>query len=118
MEIHAAGLALPPRARADHEIVRPACDRLDELWYERWNVAAVAIEKYYDVIPRLRERDGARACRARSPVTTRRSYDVRAGFTCPLGCAIGAAVINDNHFAGHAGREAFANHAGDRFLLV
>jgi hypothetical protein len=31
---------------------------------------------------------------------------------------IGAAVINDNHFAGHAGGEAFANHAGDWFLLV
>jgi hypothetical protein len=58
------------------------------------------------------------ACLARSPVTTRRSYHARAGFTRPLGCAIYAAVINDNHFAGHAGREAFANHACDRFLFV
>ena len=30
---------------------RPSCDRLDELRYERWNVAAIAIEKHYDVIP-------------------------------------------------------------------
>ena len=31
--------------------MRPSCDRLDELRYERWNVAAIAIEKHYDVIP-------------------------------------------------------------------
>jgi hypothetical protein len=53
-----------------------------------------------------------------SPVTSRRSYDARPGFMRPIGCAIGAAVINDNHFDGHACREAFANHAGDRFFLV
>jgi hypothetical protein len=35
-----------------------------------------------------------------------------------LGCAIGAAVINHNHFAGYAGGETFANHAGDGFLLI
>ena len=29
----------------------PLGDRLHELRYERWNVAAVAIEKHYDVIP-------------------------------------------------------------------
>ena len=66
----------------------------------------------------FRDRNRARACRARSSVTPRRSYDARPGFTRPLGCAIGAAVINDNHFGGHAGCKAFANHAGDRFLLV
>src|SRR6478752_6563516 len=115
MEIHAASFALPARARADNEIVRPSCDRLDELRYERWNVAAIAIEKQYDVtFPRNR----ASACRARSPVTTRRSYDARAGFTRPVGCPIGAAVINHNHFDGDASREAFANHAGDWFFLV
>ena len=93
----------------------PFCDRLDELRYECWNVAAIAIEKHCDVtLPRNR----ASACRACSPVTTRRSYDARSGFTRPLGGAIGAAVINDNHFDGHACREAFANHAGDRFFLV
>jgi hypothetical protein len=98
--------------------MRPTCDRFDELRYERWNVASVAIEKHYDVIPRLRDRNHASACRARSPVTPWRSYDARPGFTRPIGCAIGAAVINDNHFDGHACREAFANHAGDRFFLV
>ena len=39
--------------------MRPSCDRLDELRYERWNVAAIAIEKHYDVIrtaPKPRER--------------------------------------------------------------
>jgi hypothetical protein len=51
-------------------------------------------------------------------VTPRRSYDTRASFARPLGCAIGAAVINDNHFVRHAGREAFANDTGDRFFLV
>ena len=96
----------------------PLGDRLDELRYERWNVAAIAIEKHYDVIPRLRDRNRASACRTCSSVTPRRSYHARAGVTRPFGCAIGAAVINHNHFAGHAGREAFANHAGDRFLLV
>ena len=29
----------------------PRRDRLDELRYERWNVAAIAIEKDYDVTP-------------------------------------------------------------------
>jgi hypothetical protein len=115
LEIHAAGFALPARSRADYEIMRPACDRLHELRYERWNVAAIAIEKHYGVtFPRNR----TSACRARSPVTPWRSYDARPGFTRPIGCAIGAAVINDNHFDGHASREAFANHAGDWFLLV
>jgi len=74
------------------------------------------------VIPALNEEEPiaavVRACRARSSVTPRRGYDTRSSFTRPLGCAIGAAVINDNHFLGHAGREAFANHAGNRFLLV
>ena len=55
---------------------------------------------------------------ARAAVTTRRCYDACAGFTRPLGCAIGAAVINDDYFAGHARREAFVNHARDRFLFV
>ena len=38
--------------------MRPSCDRLDELRYERWNVAAIAIEKHYDVTfpPKPRER--------------------------------------------------------------
>jgi hypothetical protein len=93
-------------------------DRFHQPRYERWNVAAVAIEKHYDVIPRARDRNRVNACRARSPVTTRRSYDSRAGCTRPLGCAIGAAIINHDYFAGHAGREAFANHAGDRFPFV
>jgi hypothetical protein len=95
--------------------VRFAGDRFHQLRYERWNVAAIAIEKHYGVtIPR----NYASACRACSPVTTRRTYDARAGFTRPLGCAIGAAIINDNHFGGHAGGEAFTNHAKDRFFLV
>jgi hypothetical protein len=85
------------------------------LRYERWNVAAIAIEKHYDVTVR---RNCASARRARSPVTARRNYDARAGFTRALGCAICAAVINDNHFAGHAGRKTFTHDAGDRFLLV
>jgi hypothetical protein len=118
LEIHAAGFALSARSRADYEIMRPVDDRLDELWYERWNVAAIAIEKYYDVVPRLRERDRASACCARSPITTRRNYDSRAGFTRPLRSTICTVVINDDHFAGHAGRETFANHARDRFFLV
>src|SRR4030095_6289475 len=43
LEIHAASFALPARARADYKIVRSCCDRLDELRYEHWNVAAIAI---------------------------------------------------------------------------
>src|SRR5262249_42383531 len=115
LEIHATGFAFSARARADHEVVRSAHDRSHHLWYERWNVAAIAIENHNDV---TFGRNRAGPCRARPPVTAQRSYDVRAGFTRSLGCAIGAAVINDDHFAGHAGREAFANHAGDRLLLV
>jgi hypothetical protein len=115
LEIHAAGLALPACARADYEIMRPACDRLYELRHERWNVAAIAIEKHYHVtFPRNR----AGTCSASPTVTTRRSYDARPGFTRPVGCAISAAVINHNHFDGDASREAFANHIGDRFFLV
>ena len=68
------------RARPDHEIVRPSCDRPDELRYERWNVAPIAIEKHYDVAFR---RDRASACCARPPVTTRRSYNTCASFTRP-----------------------------------
>src|SRR5204862_6893146 len=112
------GVARPSSARADNEFVRFARYRFHQLRHERWNVAAITIEKHYDVIPRLRDRHRARACRARASVTTQRSYAARAGFTRSLGCAIGAPVINDYHFARHAGGEAFANHAGDRFLLV
>src|SRR5262249_62262352 len=108
-------LASRARAGADHEIMSSSCDRLDDRQHKRWNVAAMAIEKHYGVALR---RDGANTRLARSPVTAGRSYDARAGFTRPLGCAIAAAVINDNHFAGHAGRETFANHIGDRVLLV
>jgi hypothetical protein len=115
LEIHAAGFALPARSRADHEIVRPACDRLDELRYEPWNIAAIAIEKQYDV---AFWRNRSNACRTCSSITSRRSCDARAGFTRPLRCAICAAVINNDHFLGYAGREAFANHAGDRVLFV
>jgi hypothetical protein len=118
LEIHAAGFALTARARSDREIVRSTRDRFYKPRYERWHVAAVAIEKHYDVIPRLRDRNRVNACRARSPVTTRRCYDARSGFTRPLSCAIGAAVINNDYFARHAGREAFVNHARDRFLFV
>src|SRR5439155_8382416 len=110
-----AGFPLPPRARADHEVVCSKRDRFHQLRYERGNVAAIAIEKHYDVTFR---RNRASACRARSSVTLWRSYDARSGVTRPLGCTIGAAVINDNHFAGHTGREAIANHASDRFFLV
>ena len=106
---------MPSRARSDHEIVRSTRDRFYKPRYERWNVAAVAIEKHYNVTFRG---DSANACRARAAVTTRRCYDACAGFTRPLGCAIGAAVINDDYFAGHARREAFVNHARDRFLFV
>jgi hypothetical protein len=109
---------LPARAGTDHEIVRSTRDRLDEPRYERWNVATIAIEKHYNIFLRLRDRNRASACRARSTVTARRSYDARAGFTRSLGCPIGAAVIHDNHLAGHAGREAFADDATDWFLLV
>jgi hypothetical protein len=52
------------------------------------------------------------------PVTTRRIYDARAGFKRPFRRPIGAAVINDNHFGRHAGREAFANHTCDWFFLI
>src|SRR5262245_3272333 len=113
--MHAAWFALPARARADHEIVRSARDRLNEFWYESWDIASIAIEKQYDITFR---RDRTSACGARSPVTTLRSYHARAGFTRPVRCAICAAVINNDHFAGHASREAFANHVGYWFLLV
>src|SRR5215208_6545682 len=95
--------------------MRTACDRLDELWYERWNIAAIAVEKHYDVTFR---RSRTHACSARSPVTPRGIYNARSSFTRPLGGAIGAAVINDNHFDGYAGRETLANHLADGFLLV
>src|SRR5262245_60319503 len=49
LEIHAAGFALSARARADHEIVRSACDGFHKLTHEVGHVAAVAIEKNYDV---------------------------------------------------------------------
>src|SRR5262245_57508274 len=49
LKIHAAGLALPARARADHEIVRSARNRRHHLRYERWDVAPIAVEKHYDV---------------------------------------------------------------------
>jgi len=92
-----------------------SCNRLDEARYEGWNVAAVAIEKYYDATFR---RDRASACGACSSVTARRSYDPGAGFTCTLSCAIGAAVVDDNYFVGKAGRQAFTNHARNWFFLV
>jgi hypothetical protein len=109
---------LPARARTDHKIVRPTRDRFYQPRYERWNVATIAIQKHYDVIPRLRDQNRLNSCRARSPVTTRRCDDSGASCTRTLSCAIGAAVINDDYFARHAGCEAFANHAGDGFLFV
>ena len=90
-------------------------DWLDKLRDKSRNVAAIAVQKHYD---RTFRQNPTRACRARSSVTPRRSYNTRSSFTRPLGCAIGAAIINDNHFGGRAGCKAFANHAGDRFLLV
>jgi hypothetical protein len=95
--------------------MRPAGDWPYEFWYQRWDVASIAIEEHYDFTIR---RDRTSAGSARSPVATRRSYDSRAGLTRPLCRSIGATVINDNYFDEHAGRETFANYAGDWVLLV
>src|SRR5262249_58816298 len=107
LKIHAAGFALTARARADHEIMRSSCDRLDGFLRERRNVAAIAIEKHYDLWFR---RNRANGCRARSPVTPRCSYDACARFMRPLGWVIYACVIEENNFARPAPSEAITTH--------
>jgi hypothetical protein len=49
---------------------------------------------------------------------SRRTHDARARFTRALGCAIGAAVVDDDNFVRHTGLKTFAHDASDRFLLV
>ena len=93
----------------------PARDWIHELTHKRRHVAAVAIKKYDDVAFR---RDRPHARHAGAPVSARRSYDARASFTRARGCAIGAAVIDHNHFLRQTGRETFAYNAGDWFLFV
>ena len=115
LEVHAAGLALPARARADHEIVRAAHDRIDKLIHERWDIAAVAIQKHYDLAFGRNRANARRAC---APIATRRCHHTRASFARAFGGAIAAAIIDNDHFIGNTGRETFAHHARDRFFLV
>jgi hypothetical protein len=49
LKIHAARFALPPGARADHEIVCAGHDGIDELIHELRAIAAIAVEKNDDV---------------------------------------------------------------------
>src|SRR6266542_2154470 len=115
LEVHAARFTLATRARADHEIMGPTHDWINKLIHQRRDVAAVAIYKHNDV---AFSRKRTNACRACAPISTRCGRHARACFTRALGCAIGAAVIDHDHFVRYTGRETFAYHAGDWFLLV
>ena len=49
LEIHAARLTAPPRARADHEIILSCKNWIDKVIHELGAIASVAIEKYDDI---------------------------------------------------------------------
>src|SRR6266403_4124779 len=115
LEVHAAGFALATRARADHEIMRAARDWVDKLIHERGNVAPVAIKKHNN-LAFGRKRANSRS--ARAPVATGLGYYARAGFARAFGCAISAAVVDDDQVIRQTGRQTFAHDSGDRFLFV
>jgi hypothetical protein len=95
--------------------MRPARDGIDKLIHERRYVATVAIQKYNDL---AFGRKSANARGARASVTAGRGYHSRGSSTRTLGCAIGAAIVDDDDVIRHTGRETFAHDPGDRCLLI
>src|ERR1051325_4704524 len=116
LQVHAAGLALPAGARTDHEIVRAARDRLDQLRNEFGAIAAVAVEKYHNVALR-RNRAHTRGTGA-----TVSAYGLAhhpgAGGTCDCSRSIRAAVVGHDYLVRNGRGKTFAHNVRDWFFLV
>jgi hypothetical protein len=115
LKVHAARLASPARARANHEIVRPRFNRRDEPTHQLRAIAPVAVHKNYDLALVC---DRACARQTRAPVAASRlGDDARARLARTLRRAVVAPVINHDHLRRDLTRHG-AHDRPNRLLLV
>lgn len=97
LRIHAARFTPAAYAGADDEILPARRYRFDQLRQEFRTIAAIAVEKGDDCAASAKCLDTGLACPA---ITAARfAHDPGARRTCPRGCLIGAAIVDDNDLA-------------------